>query len=114
MHGKCECFKFDDVMYPRLCRFNTRQLHFSHLDDISIGKINDFCVVGKCSKVVCTFDAGTRKLLQDFWPPLIPCKVVMRLWLFFRRCQIFGWWERIRGNLGQPEKISGKNWAKTS
>ena len=32
-------------------------------------KINNFWAVGKCSKVACTIYAGTRKLLQDFWPP---------------------------------------------
>ena len=49
MNKNCVCFKLD----IRGCdRFNTRQLHLSHMED-SVEKINDFWAVGKCTKDDC-------------------------------------------------------------
>ena len=79
MHENCHCFKFDDATLTQIigvvitfALITTKQHNFSYLEDILIGKNNDFWVVGNCRKLLFVkFHAGTRKSPSEFWLPLL-------------------------------------------
>ena len=63
-----------------MCRFNTRQLPFLYMVGVSVGKKSMiFGQLANVARFYAQFHADTRKLLQDFWPPLLeqPMKFVL-------------------------------------